>query len=294
MMRRFKAIILYFLALILWSVSVAAFAEIEPVKWNDAKDHNRWTEWMLFGNPSYSSYKTPEIKLRVEQLEDALLLCIDQFNGNYEEKLAKISFIQDVPKELSSIDFKASTNHRAYTHRGWNHVYAQFEIEKSHPDIRKQLLIAVVEYVFPIRKYASSEQAKRMSDAMGCLLYNMHVIEDRYHSKAYYGAASTLLLSDSSAQTESVTHDLLACLPVLFTDQKSEKNRAYNELSTGLRRVANSIVSARKNDNSTEALILIDRQYSEELRKLLAEYLPQLLQMQPWFLDAFPANWNSY
>ena len=292
-MRRFKAIISYFLALMLCSFSMASFAEIEPVKWNDAKDHNRWTEWMLFGNPSYSSYKTPEIKLRVEQLEDALLLCIDQFNGSYEEKLAKLSFIRNVPDELSSIDFKAGTNHRVYTHRGWNHVYAQFEIEKSHPDTRKQLLIAVVEYVFPIKRYTSSEQATKVCDAMGSLLYNMHVIEDRFHSRAYYGAASTLLLSDSSTQTESVTHDLLDCLPILFPNQKNEKNSADNELVSGLRRISNSVVSARKNNNSTEAFILIDRQYAEELKDLLAEYLPKLLQMQQWFLEAFPANWNS-
>lgn len=293
MMRRFKSTRLYFLVLCLCVISLTAYAEIEPVRWNDVKDHNRWTEWMLFGNPSYSSYKPSEIKQRIEKLEDALLLCIDQFNGNYEDKLAKLSSVKNVPDDLSSIDFKAGTNHRVYTHRGWNHTYAQFEIEKSHPDTRKQLLIAVIEHVFPIRKYESSEQTAKISDAMGCLLYNMHIIEDRYHSKTYYGAVSTLLLADASAQTESVVHDVLICLPVLFADQKNAKSSSYNELVTGLRRISNSIVSARKNNNSTEAFILIDRQYSKELKDLLAEYLPPLFQVQPWFLEAFPAEWNS-
>ena len=134
-----KTAISLFLVLCICCISVISIAEVDPVKWNDAKDHNRWTEWMLFGNPSYSSYKTPEIKLRVEQLLDALLICIDQFNGHYKDKLGKLSFIDGVPDDLAEIDFtagnfnKEENGHRVYTHLGWNHNYNG---EKGHPEVR--------------------------------------------------------------------------------------------------------------------------------------------------------------
>ena len=293
-----KAVVSLFLALWLCCLSALLVAEVEPVKWNNAADHSRWTQWMLFGNPSYTYSKPIEIKQRIEQLDDALLLCIDQFNGYYKDRLARLSFIRGVPEDISVIDFSAGnhkeeTSHRAYTHRGWNHVYFKPEMEKSHPDIRKQILISVVDYAFQFKNYVSPDQAKKLSDAMSCLLYNIHIIEDRYHSKSYYGAVSTLLLTDASPHSETVTHDLLECLPILFPDQKREKDTHYIELVFGIQRISNSILSEQKRENTNDAYLLIDRKYSVELKNLLADHLPSLLLKQPWFVKVFPLKWQS-
>ena len=278
--------------------SVFSAAEVEPVLWHGAKSHNRWTEWMLFGNPSYSSYKAGKTRLAVEQLEDALLICVDQFNGNYQDKLDKLCFIQGVPERIDAIDFtagnnKEETSHRAYTHRGWNHHYTDFEREKSHPDTRKQILLSVVGHVFSLNKRDPSGKNEKLCDAMCCLLYNLHIIEDRYHSTAYYGAASTLPLADAGTKTESVTHDLLECIPTLFPVQRKENHVLYRELVSGLQRIAGDIISERRKNTDKEAYLLIDRKYAEQLKNLLAACLPGLLRMQAWFSSVFSSDWKS-
>ena len=290
MMRKNKVVVLSLFILWICCICKLSAADVEPVKWNAANDHNRWTECMLFGNESYTYAKPEEIRLRVEQLEDALLICIDQFNGYYEDKLAKLSFIQGVPDDISAINFtagnlKEETSHRAYTHRGWNHSYND---QKSHPDIRKQILVSVVEHVFHFKRYYSSEKADKACDAMGCLLYNFHIIEDRYHSKVYYGAASTLLLADASQQTETVIHDIQNSVRVLFPNVDKT-----NELIVGLQRISGEIVAKRRVDPTNDGLLMIDRTYAVDLKNLLAQHLPELLQNEPWFREAFPSNWNS-
>ncbi|MBO5567435.1 MAG: hypothetical protein J6A79_00575 [Clostridia bacterium] len=286
-----KTAISLFLVLCICCISVISIAEVDPVKWNDAKDHNRWTEWMLFGNPSYSSYKTPEIKLRVEQLLDALLICIDQFNGHYKDKLGKLSFIDGVPDDLAEIDFtagnfnKEENGHRVYTHLGWNHNYNG---EKGHPEVRKQILTSVIEYVFQMKKHFPSDKADKVRDAMGCLLYCMHIIEDRYHSTSYHGARSTLLLADASSQTETVIHDLVESIQTIFPEVKRS-----DSLITSLQRMSNEIVAERRKDPTVDGQITVDRIYAAKLKDLLAEHLPGLFQKQPWFTGAFPLNWNS-
>lgn len=303
-MMRAKAAISLLLVLCICCISVLSISEVKPVKWNDATDHNRWTQAMIFGNESYTYAKPKDIRLRVKQLLDALLLCIDQFNGSYSDKLSKLCFIQGVPSDLSAINFtagnsKEETSHRAYTHRGWNHVYANFQIEKSHPEIRKQILISVVSHVFGFKNTESNQQVNKVCDAMCCLLYNTHIIEDRYHSKSYYGAASTLLLADTSPQTESVTHDLLECLPSLFPNEKKTGDNNYNGLINGIRKIEKKILSAIKSvrkkygGDDRDSFLMIDRKYTVKQKNLLKKYIPRLLQKQKWFTDAFDPKYNS-
>ena len=262
-----------------------------------ARDHNRWTEEIIFGNNSYKNYKTRNIVQAVECLEDAILLCIDQFNMGYQDKLANLNalHIPGIPTDISAIDFSAGANHRVYTHRGWYHTYAEFEIEKGHADVRKQLLYSVVDYVFSFKKhYSTSETAAKACDAMCCLLYVSHIIADRYHSDVYNGAESTLLLAEN---TESVIHDLLECLPVLFLDQKKESDVVYDQLIFKLRNMSATIISERRRaeegEESKKELLSIDKKYAEDLKDTLAKYIPELLYKQDWFIEIFPLVWRD-
>lgn len=297
-MMRKKIAVSVLLVLCICYISAFSIAEDTPKHWRGPTDHNRWTRAMIFGNESFTYTMDKKIKLRVTQLEDALLLCIDQYKGSYKDKLDKLCFIDGVPSDLNAIDFtagnfKEETGHRAYTHRGWNHVYAEFEKEKSHPDIRKQILISVVSYVFGFQNSKDGQQVDKVCDAMCCLLYNTHIIADRYHSESYHGALSTLLLANASSQTESVTHDLLECLPSLFPNERKNRDSDYLELTSGIQRIAQNIVSERRNVKEKDTLLKIDQQYALELKNLLKNHVPKLLQKQPWFVRAFPSNWNS-
>lgn len=289
------------LAVWLCFFSSFSFAGVEPVKWNDANDHNRWTEWMLFGNPNYTGWKPEKIKKQVELLEDALLVCLDQYNSKYQDKMANLhSEIPDIPENIDCINFTAGnfhqeTGHRAFTHRGWNHMYIKPEIDKSHPEIRKQILIYAVGHVFVFEKHMPSDQSEKVCDAMCCLMYNLHIIQDRYHSQVWYGAAGMLPLADRGSGTETVIHDLLECIPVLFPEQKKMNESGYKELVSGLNRIEESILSGYRNAgaDANDELLRIDRRYCEELRDLLAKHLPGLMQKQKWFEAVFPDEWNS-
>ncbi len=293
---RIRKRITLLIVLCMCSIAVLVSADEISNRWKDARDHKRWTQWMLFGNPSYSSYKKDDIKTAVKQLHDAVLLCIDQCNGNYADKIEELSFIQGVPDSLVAIDFKANNwneneSHRVYTHRGWNFKYNNFLAEKSHPDIRKQILNSVVEHVFHFSGFFQGKECTDKCDAMSCLLYNMHIIEDRYHSAVWHGAANTLLLTDTSSRTASVTHDLLHILPTLFSYQK--KDTHYLDLRNGIQSIAEKIIAERKIGDTTELYLKIDRKYAEELRDLLGRNLPALLANEQWFANVFPPKWGS-
>ena len=280
------------LLVILLCSCVSGFGEFS------ARDHNKWTEEIIFGNNSYKSYKPRSIVQAVECLEDAILLCIDQFGNNYGDKLDRLNVlnIKGIPSDLSSIDLKASgKTHRSFTHRGWYHSYDKDEIGQGHADVRKQLLYSVVDYVFDFKKHCSTtERAEKVCDAMCCLLYVTHIIADRYHSDVYNGAGSTLLLAEN---TESVIHDLLECLPVLFLDQKKDSNADYNQLIIKLQNLSATIIrESRRAETSEDAkneLLSIDKKYAEELKEILARYIPELLYKQNWFVEVFPLEWRD-
>ncbi len=290
-----KAKIALFLVLLVINFNQSALADF------DETDHNRWTETMLFGNPSYSSSKYPETKANVVFLEDALMICIDEFSTNRnkcQEKLNHLitAHVPNLPSDISVIDFTAGnfheeTSHRAYTHRGWYYEYNSFATEKSHPEIRRQILISVVDYVFSFNKYSTSpKQAEELCDAMCCFLYNTHIIADRYHSSAYYGAVSTLPLAYSGA--ESVIQDLLICLPVLFKDQvKSDSN--YSALIRKLQSMDSRIIKSHRANITSEEHLEIDQQYAKELRDILKQYIPDLLLQQTWFNHVFSLKWSG-
>lgn len=288
-----KSIVALFLAfLLIFSLSCSSFASNEdPEKWKDEKSHNRWTQAMVFGNPAFDSYKDEFTQQKIKILQDAILLCIDQYNFHYSEKLdfLKSKNISGIPDSIDAINFTAGTNHRAYTHRGWNHKYTDFELNTGHADIRKDILRNTVEYIFHFDYYFSSpEQADKVRNAMCCLLYITHILGDRFHSKKYYGNVSTLILADDSKASETVINDLRECLPILFPNQKSK----VKELDRKLAQYSQEIV--RRHRQEPENWLEIDREYAVLIKDLLKESLPDLLKQQDWFTSAFPLyNWNG-
>ena len=283
-----KATILIVLFLVSCALNTIAYSDLD---WKSERDHNRWTEEIIFGNPSYKSSKPDSIELAIDQLEDAVLICIDQFNGHYVDKLADLNRyrIPGLPVDISAIDFPAGPNHRVYTHRGWNHKYTKYELEHGHADVRKEMLMSVVCYVFGFDDtLPATERSGTVSDAMCCLLYNTHLLGDRYHSDTYYGANSTLLLAEDS---ESIIHDTLELMPILFNEQR--RSSEYATLERQLRKFSDRIIRERRNVATNDELLAIDKKYTPEIKDLLKTYIPGLLQQQSWFSAVFPAEWES-
>lgn len=285
--RRLIAIVLAFLLVVL--CGFPGLAEKDPKHWGSQRDHNRWTNAILFGNESYTSFTTADNRKAIELLDDALLLCIDQFKGEYKDKLQKLNAagIPGIPRDLSEIDLKNvnSKTHRVYTHRGWNFDYTPSEYEKGHADKRRDLLYAVVNYVFDFQHSGLSEDvAKNKCEAMCCLLYITHIIGDRYHSAQYYGAAITQIFAEGEG---TVIGDLIKILPTLLSESDC------SVLIMKLKSLSAEIIRSERKLTG-ESLREVDSNYALELKVLLKYYLPDLLQKQSWFSNTFEEKWASY
>ena len=257
------------------------------------RDHREWMQGMIFGNASYESYKEEKLKKQLDLLENAILICLDQYNGRYQDKLDELNKegIPGLPADITSINFSYNYLHRKFTHKGWYHSYGPLEIcGNSNPELRKTILRNTVDHVFKFRNYhMPAEKADAMCDAMSCLLYNTHLIADRYFSAQYYGNDVMLLLADDS-NAETIISDLQKCLQVLFAENGGSE---LATLKRELDRLETEIIrERRKNPND---LLSVDIKYAPALKQLLGEHLPALLYKQEWFSseEVFPLRWNS-
>ncbi len=291
-----KSIIALFLATLLFSsfsCSASATTIDDPAKWRDEKSHNRWTQAMIFGNASFISYKDQSVISKVEILEDAILLCIDQYNSSYANKLSSLNRkgVPGLPNSIEDINFTAGPDHRKYTHLGWNHHYSDDDLKYGHFDERRVILQNAVEFVFHFSQCCSSaEQVEKMLDAMCNLLYVTHILGDRFHSKVYYGAKLTLLLADDNNDSETVINELRKSLSVLFPNQKS----TVRKIDRKLKEISNAIVLSHRKYSEKDKWREIDSEYAEKIKNLLRDNLPDLLKQQNWFTNAFSLdNWNG-
>lgn len=283
-----KSITALFLTLLILFTSSITFADPNNRDhWNNQTDHNKWVEMIIFGNPAFSASLFHGLKPQVHALEDAILLCIDQYNSHYSDKLQSLKDmgINGLPKDISVIDFAAGPDHRDYTHLGWEYSYST---TKGNPTVRKDILRNTVEFIFHFKKNCSSlEQAEKKCGAMCSLLYVSHVLADRFHSDRYYGARSTILLSDDS-NAETIISDILTIMPVLFPNQKTDEQylAVINELGI----LSREIIIARRQNPKVEDYLPIDSDYAKKIRDLLMQNIPDLLTQQEWFANAFTMN----
>ena len=106
-------------------IMVFMFPFTENIYAYSGKEHDNIMYKMLFGTAN--SYKKDD---RVKILEDASYLAIDQFNGQGQDKLDFLreeKHIDNMPSDISEIDFNYNSQHRSYTHRGWDHTYTKSE-----------------------------------------------------------------------------------------------------------------------------------------------------------------------
>ena len=106
-----------------------------------------------------------------------------------------------------------------------------------------------------------------------------------------------LFVSGSLAETGNVMMELSDqqrnSIGVLFMEQGKSGSSNYKELIRQLQKISSDIVNESRKTPHKEELLAIDQKYSEEIEKVLAKYVPDLLQVQPWFASVFPPEWRS-
>ena len=228
MIKRIVAALLAIVCLLL--VTVTAYAH--PKEGNDG--HDQYMSWILFGSKTYKdtlSAASREHKA-IEALENAVALCLDQYNGIYEEELEELQamHIHGLPEDISEIDFSGNSFHRRYTHMGWDHSYT---IDKGHWEIRKTILLQTVNKVFGFQRFAGKWRFVLVDkdygydaqcEAFAKFIYYIHVLADIPDSDMDRGYSSMIKLAEAhpSEDDPDIYYELLKILPVVFSSQTTD------------------------------------------------------------------------
>lgn len=274
-MKRLKRVFLVLLTIIMCasdSASVYAFNRTE---------HDTYMHKVLFG--PYKTTVSLNNDNRVEALECASYLCIDQFNGNGEKELEALKQlgVSNLPDSIKEIDYSAfGSNHRRTTHRGWDEdaYITSTEIERWKK--RKAILINTVDWIFDFDENTSKR------DSFCAIIYYIHILGDRIADEQYYPPAQIMELG-GRIDKQDIAHELKKHIEILFSDQKHTHKYArivskmvrYSDKVSKLLKNGNGVIA--ENDYSTYKL------YAERMMKWLCCYLPVMLKNESFFNKEF-------
>lgn len=292
MMRRCVSFCL--VLLLLASLSVPAFA-------HDKEEHDRILEKVLFGNPSFLDSLTAGSKAykALDAMEDAVAICLDQYQGMYGELLTELHAykIHGLPENIQAIDFPGNQYHRRYTHRGWNFNYATSDL--GHWAIRKDLLCQTVNYAFGFQKRAGrwsflgKEKDYSYStkcDAFAAFIYYVHVLGDYTASGKGTVHGSVIPLAREhykDANNEDFFFELEKYLPLVLERAAAENDAAYWGLMQDIRSMHELGVSYEKDGGVTDESFPKYQELAKQLLTKLEAKMPVLLQKEPYFADLF-------
>lgn len=258
--------------------------------------HNNDLMLLLFGYGGYTPQNTKDME-KIEMIQMALYLCIDQYNGNYSNNLnnyldrLKRFGVKNLPAG-GQIDFTAGSEHQRYTHKGWDWKnypvnYRGYDFQKIW-ELRKYILISTIEKVF---NFKTNEKIK--IESFAALLYYTHILRDHEgDSKSTYYDRIPIFNSPGYREHRSGANNLN---PVIYTELLYHLPRLFNEqkdTSYYLTLVSYLLINKTK-DFPVGDTAITDEEY-EEIRKIASSTLiffqmaiPKLLQNEKYFKRTF-------
>ena len=259
-------------------------------------EHNKYLQQVILGREYKEKLKDVSLSEKVELLECASYLAIDQYNkGGVEELDTLKEKVEGVPDRIEEIDFSGNSTHRVYTHKGWdNKYYTKIELEKAHWDLRKNILTSTTKQIW------IDEDEK--SEAFAQIVYLVHILGDHIYDMSerktktgisreqsvnydmlseeipVYKNIIPMLGFAGRADKHDVVQELLLNLEKLFPDQLGSKD--YILLRRGLKTISNeagAILQSQGGLNSNEKFFKY-YSYSEDAMELLIRYFPKLLE----------------
>ena len=268
------------------------------VKAHDKEGHDADIEYVLFANQNYKDTH-PEYASKIQAIEDAVYLCVDQFNGNGEKELENLKNekIPDLPDSISEINFTGNFAHRRFTHRGWNVAYDK----KAHWPERQEILINTVNkelfseskkllswFPWLSEKIYGEDNSKKQCESLCVLLYYVHIIGDHIEADKKEDLAYVdPLTSLNDRDNPGIIPDLISCCEVLFQSQSS--TYTYKTFMQELKKLENKsdkLTSSVGGVNTDEEFDLY-HQYAEDLLDLLSKYVSTMLKKEDFFKSTF-------
>ncbi|MBR3315763.1 MAG: hypothetical protein IKG18_16685 [Atopobiaceae bacterium] len=300
------------------AIMIACLCMVIPCYAYLTEDHNAQIEYVLFGDGDYKS-NHPKHADMIQSIEDAVYLCVDQYNGNGQDKLdylIKERDVPDLPKSIEAIDFSGNYAHRGPTHSGWNGEHAK----KCQWPVRQRILLNTVKHeLFPSdatlltwfpwaeeivfkNEVARRGESDKQCESFCIMLYYVHILGDHIYAgdEARNNKDGELTLKQKQtglAYIDPLTRpndtvnpgiipDLESCFAVLFASQ--EDSGLYRDLISKLdeyKQISDSLVNS-KGGIDTEEEFEKYNQCSKDLLETLAEYVPEMLRKEPFFYDA--------
>ncbi len=288
-----RGLLILLVLVILFSISIPAFA-------HDKTGHDAILERVLFGEPSFLSGLTPGSKpyKALDALEDAVAICLDQYQGNYEDLLAELRAykVHGLPESIKEIDFSGNQYHRRYTHFGWNNVYTPTDL--AHWEIRKTILGQTVDHVFGFQKKAGVWTFLGRSkdygytakcDAFAAFLYYLHVLGDYTASdkKTVHGSVIPLARLHPEEGNEDIFFEIERVLPLVLEQAAADNDIAYCGLMQDIKTLHKLCISYEESGGVTDESFPDYQALAKKLLEKLEGKVPGLLKNEPYFKDVF-------
>ena len=283
---------------------------------HDRMDHDEEIEYVLFGNRDYK-ITHPAARQMIQALEDAVYLCVDQFNGSGEKELDYLvnqEKIPDIAGSIDAFDYSSSYSRRSLTHRGWNMIYEG----KVHWDVRQQILRGTVKYeLFPSsgtflswfpwleKKIFGETEDDEKCESFCVFLYCVYVLgdhigagekkvpdeseaEEKVLSEKTTSLAFTLPLAHTEdRENPGLIPELIRSSAILFESQKGTYTyKSFMQELEELRDRSEQIYGSVGGVNTDEKFRIYNG-CALELLEVLASYVPGMLRKEEFFSAVF-------
>ena len=276
------------------------------------KEHDLELHAILFGE----GYRmTADKEEKFQAIGDAVSICIDQFSSNEtqrnKEKLfldlkERIGFsfsfddieLQKVGQTRDGKELNVSAKtHRRYTHRGWD--FKDYPLQDLWEKRKKILTATVNKVVFEkspgflskipwIEGVVYSEEAcNEEAEAFCKLVYCIHILGDYEEATSYSSEFQQLipLVRHEDPYTPALIDDLEDIFQVLFISQSWSLPLVIEEFET-IKARAEKILFVQGGIRTNEQFAAY-KECSNDIIKLLHDYLPSMLKKTDFFYNAF-------
>lgn len=276
MMRKIGRVLVLFVLALLCVVTCSA---------HDKDEHYKELERVLFPAEYVVSQKSLTIQNKITGIKAASYLTLDQFNGNGTAELQILHDlgIQHIPDSIEEIDFKDNSQHRNFTHRGWDF---QYTVDKASWSMRKKILVESTNEIFAFEHSNALRGYNEQCNSFAAMVYYVHVIGDHLEDKSFKKSELKMNLGGSKDE-QDIIMELQKHFAILFESQKWSVD--YLALIANLKLLnykISKLVSSQGGINTQEKFEKY-HSYAEELMEELQKYVPGLLEDEVFFAKVF-------
>lgn len=259
-------------------------------------EHYKDLEQVLFGKDGFAS-RADNAEEYWKDIKYASYLTIDQFGDDGEDQYnaLKRRGVAGLPDSFSEIQYSKSlsgdttitgTNHRKYTHNGWDRPYGSVK-EKKFWEKRKTILLSTLNSIFRFNTSARSLTNNKKCQSLAGIIYDVHILGDIIQKTSKEQQPTFLV--DIAGRNDG--YDMITKMKeyaeILFEDQK--KSYTYNHFLFRLevierraKRYGESGSGIRTSEDFHEY-----EKCAEKLLALLKRDIPKMLAKEEFFTNVF-------